>query len=55
MTTSVLDSIKGIGPKTTEELLKHFGSVDEIKNATPVELQKVVGNAKAALLVSFFR
>jgi excinuclease ABC subunit C len=54
MTTSVLDSIKGIGPKTTELLLKHFGSVDEIKTTAPEELKKVVGSTKAAILISYF-
>ena len=33
MIKSDLDQIKGIGPKTKEILLKHFESVDKIKNA----------------------
>jgi excinuclease ABC subunit C len=38
MTKSELDTIRGIGPKTKEILLKHFGSVDKIRpssSATP--------------------
>jgi excinuclease ABC subunit C len=54
MTTSDLDSIKGIGPKTSEALLKHFGSVEEIKKATSEELEKAVGKQKAALLTEYF-
>jgi len=34
MTKSNLDLIKGIGPKTKEILLKHFGSVEKISAAT---------------------
>ena len=54
MTASDLDSIKGIGPKTSELLLKHFGSVEEIKNASPENLGKVVGKQKAAILTEYF-
>ena len=46
MIKSDLDQIKGIGPKTKEILLKHFESVDEIKNASAGELEKVVGGSK---------
>ncbi len=34
MLRSGLDEIKGIGPKTKEILLNHFGSVDRIKSAS---------------------
>ncbi|HEY5728458.1 MAG TPA: excinuclease ABC subunit UvrC [Anaerolineales bacterium] len=39
---SQLDSIPGIGPARRKALLKHFGSVDKIKDATIEELKIVV-------------
>ncbi len=38
---SILDDIDGIGAKRKTELLKHFTSIDNIRNATVEELQKV--------------
>jgi excinuclease ABC subunit C len=55
MTKSELDSIKGIGPKTKEILLKKFGSLDRIGTATEKELKKVVGVNKSAILAGFFK
>jgi excinuclease ABC subunit C len=55
MIKSDLDKIKGIGPKTKEILLKHFESVDEIKNVSAGELEKVVGDTKASILSEYFR
>jgi excinuclease ABC subunit C len=55
MIRSGLDQIKGIGPKTKEILLRHFGTVDKIKDASTDELQKVIGPAKTAVLSEFFR
>ena len=40
--SSELDSIPGIGPKRKELLLKTFGSVKQIKNATLGELEEIV-------------
>ncbi len=53
-TKSELDTIKGIGPKTKEELLKHFKSMKRIKEAKREELVSVVGYAKAAILLGHF-
>jgi excinuclease ABC subunit C len=39
---SQLDSIPGIGPARRKALLKHFGSVDKIREATVEELKTVV-------------
>jgi excinuclease ABC subunit C len=39
---SQLDSIPGIGPARRKALLKHFGSVDKIREATVEELKVVV-------------
>ena len=40
---SQLDSIPGIGPTRRKALLKHFGSMDKIKEATAEELNAVPG------------
>ena len=41
MTKSVLDDIPGVGKKRRESLLKHFRSIEKIKNATLDELNEV--------------
>ena len=53
---SALDSIPGIGPARRKSLLKHFGSVDKIRDASVIELAAVPGitpalaeNVKASL------
>lgn len=38
--SSILDPIPGMGPKRKEELLKHFISIDKVKEATIEELNK---------------
>lgn len=50
MNSSVLDEIPGIGEKTKELLLKKFGSVKKLAEASPGDLEKVVGAKKAAIL-----
>ena len=47
---SELDGIPGIGPKRKTDLLKHFRSIKGIKNATLLELKRVLP-ADAALAV----
>ncbi len=49
---SELDNIKGIGPKTKELLLKHFKSVKRIREASPSELQSVVGESKSKAILA---
>lgn len=49
---SQLDDIKGVGPKTRNELLKHFKSVKRIKEASLDEIAQVVGATKAQLVVN---
>ena len=46
VTKSELDDIKGIGEKKKKELLKKFGNVQNIKNATVEELCEVKGITK---------
>jgi excinuclease ABC subunit C len=55
MLRSDLDSIKGIGEKTKDILLRHFGSVEKIKKAGKEELEKIVGRAKTAILTDYFK
>ena len=45
-----LDNIKGIGPKTVEILISHFGSVKKVKQAKKEELIKLIGKNKTTLL-----
>jgi excinuclease ABC subunit C len=57
MFKSELDDIKGIGEKRKMALLKHFGSMDNIKKASVDELSEVEGMNKkvAEELYSYFR
>lgn len=49
-TKSELDTIPGVGAKTKELLIKTFGSVKRIKDASLQQLQVVVGRAKGQKL-----
>ena len=52
---SILDDIKGIGEKRRKALMKHFGDIDKIKNATPEELKQADGmDSRAAQAVYEF-
>ena len=42
-----LDKIEGIGPKTVQLLITHFGSVKQVMEAKKEELEKLIGNKKA--------
>ena len=55
MLKSSLDEIRGIGPKTKEILLQHFGSVEEIKKSPVEEIEKIIGRSKTAFLREFFQ
>ena len=55
MLQSDLDLIKGIGPRTKEILLKHFETVDKIKDASKEELENLVGSSKSSILSEYFR
>ena len=49
-TKSELDTIPGVGAKTKELLIKTFGSVKRIKEASLQQLQVVVGYTKGQKL-----
>ena len=54
---SVLDDIPGIGPKRRLALIRHFKSIDAVKNASMEELEKVESMDKKAALavIEFFK
>ena len=54
-TASELDTIKGIGAKSKQALLSHFKSGKRMKEATGEELTKVVGEAKAKILLEAWK
>lgn len=49
-----LTSIKGIGTKLANKLLKELGSIDEIKNSDELKLSEIIGPQKAKLIKEFF-
>ena len=51
---SELDTIAGIGPKRKQDLLKTFGSLHDIKNATDEELQRILPKDAAAAVYQHF-
>jgi excinuclease ABC subunit C len=51
---SELDNIKGIGPKTRDELLKGLKSVRRIREAEPETLSSLIGPAKAQIVFRHF-
>ena len=51
---SELDDIKGIGPKTRDELLNALKSVKKIKEASLEQLTETVGTSKAKIVYAYF-
>jgi excinuclease ABC subunit C len=49
-TTSLLDEIPGVGPATRKQLIRRFGSVQGVKQATLEEVAALIGPAKAAVV-----
>jgi excinuclease ABC subunit C len=54
MTTSALDAVAGLGEARRTALLRHFGSLKRLKQATPEQLTEVpgIGPALAAAIVA---
>ncbi|MCR4827846.1 MAG: excinuclease ABC subunit UvrC [Bacteroidales bacterium] len=50
-----LTDIPGIGEKTARDLLLKFGSVKEVKLQSADDLAKVVGPAKAQVIIDYFK
>lgn len=51
---SELGNIRGLGDKSVHTLLRHFKSMDTIKNAGIAELEEVIGKRRAAILKKYF-
>ena len=51
---SELDEIKGIGPKTKEQLLEKLKTVKKIKEADHDTLAKLIGESKARIISEYF-
>ena len=51
---SELDDIKGIGPKTRDELLNGLKSVKQIKESTQEKIAEIIGPAKAQIIFDYF-
>jgi excinuclease ABC subunit C len=54
-TKSELHSIKGIGEKTVETILRKFKSVKRVKAASLSELTETVGASKAQIVFAYFK
>ena len=54
-TTTELTNIQGIGDKTAQKLLSHFGSVKKIKAALETEIIEVVGKVAARKIKAYFK
>ena len=52
--TSELHEVPGVGAKTVEKLLRTFGSLERVRQASPKELTDVVGAAAAKRLSAYF-
>lgn len=50
-----LELVKGIGKTTADLLLKKFRSVKNIREKSQEELAEVIGNARAGLIVNYFK
>ena len=51
---STLDKIPGVGDKRRADLLKHFGSIENIKRADEQELARVVPRNAAQAVYDYF-
>ena len=50
-----LTKIQGIGEKTADKLLIHFGSTEKVKTALFSELQEVVGKSAATKVMNYYK
>ena len=51
---STLDKIPGVGDKRRTDLLKHFGSIENIKQASEQELARILPRNAAQSVYEFF-
>lgn len=52
VTRSELEEIPGIGPKTAQKLLKHFGSLQKVREAPKEEIERIAGKKVADSIAS---
>jgi excinuclease ABC subunit C len=52
-TSSLLDQIPGVGPVTRKKIIKTFGSVQGLKQATPEEIIAALGNKTAQVVQEY--
>lgn len=52
-TASSLEDIPGVGPTTRRKLIRTFGSLRGVQNATPEQIAAAIGPAKAKVLVKY--
>ena len=50
--STMLDGVKGLGPKTHEALIKHFKSMKRVKEASEADVAAVIGASKARLVIN---
>jgi excinuclease ABC subunit C len=55
LTTSWLDDVPTIGPKTKKQLIRTFGSTRGVLNARKDELHHLLGEKKATILIQYMR
>jgi len=55
LTKSWLDDVPGIGPKTKKQLIRTFGSSRGILQARKGELNEILGDKKAVILLQYIR
>jgi excinuclease ABC subunit C len=53
--TSELEQVEGIGGKTISKLLREFGSLERVREASQDELAKVIGPAAARRLREYYK
>jgi excinuclease ABC subunit C len=49
-----LTEIEGIGDKKAEKLLKHFGSIKKIKEATQEQIAELLNSKDAEKIITYF-
>jgi excinuclease ABC subunit C len=54
-TTSWLDEVPGIGPKTKKKLIREFGSAKGVTLARQEELIKIIGEKQTVILKQYIR
>ncbi|QDH78017.1 excinuclease ABC subunit C [Echinicola soli] len=52
---TALDTIEGIGPSTSNKLLKHFKSLKKIREASEDDLAEIIGKDKASRIINFIK